>query len=120
MGLWEALLLTVCLSLCETQIVCSPSLPLLADMSVLVTVSVAQRPSCLVSLHLGRGPGMAVGPLTHTACPGLLPQAGMGEEDFPLGSTSDAAIPLCFEFFCTGVTNVCSVSAPFPPLQQLV
>lgn len=44
----------------------------------------------------------------------------MREEDFPLGSSSDATIPLSFKYLGSGiVTNICSVSAPFPFLQQL-
>lgn len=45
---------TICLSLTETKIAPALSPPLLADTSVLVTISVAQRLSCLVSPHLGR------------------------------------------------------------------
>lgn len=118
--LWDfgqGLLLTVCLSVCEAKIASSPSPALLTDMSVLWHRG---HPALLVPIWAG-GLGTAVGPLTHTACPRLLPQAGTGEEGFPLGSTSAAAIQLCVEFLCTGIsTNVCSESAPFSPLQQLV
>lgn len=50
--LWEGLLLFVYPSLRQRLLALSPSL--LAYMSVLVTISVAQSPSCLVSPHLGR------------------------------------------------------------------
>lgn len=110
---------TVCLSLTETKIALSLHPCWQTCLSVLVTTSVAQSPSCLVSPHLSRRARHGCRITNTKRVQGCFPRQEC-KKTFLISETfhiSDAAVPLGFEFLCTGIATstflcVCLFSSP--------